>query len=331
MARRIQYTDEMILDAAKRVKAAGKNLNPWAVRTELGGGKPNRIEQVLNNPEYALQVIDAEPVAEQELLTLPSQFSSQVQQIQEAMHNAACEMWRTASEMADNRVKDEFLSAKKAKETAEFELAEAREAVDRQEDELDTLDAELDGIKKVCSQRESELKDAGRQIAASEAEIKSLKSQLAELRNENKQLEKELETEQQAVSEMRGELKAKEQQLSGISKENGKLSDKNNKLQEGLTAAAKEETRLKLSLDHAASENKALMTKAAEKNSKITTLENRIHEQQEELSEMTRCKADLSALRKRFSDLFKESDSLKEENKSLLKQVGGLETELKSK
>ncbi len=196
MARRVSYTEEMILDAARVVKAQGKKVNAWSVRTEMGGGKVSRIENIL--AENEVSVIDAEPAMDQQVLTLPSQFAPQVEQMQQAMHTAACDMWRAATEMADNRVRDEFVAAKTARDTAERELSEARQAVDQQEDELEQLDKALESSNHSNSNLQADLQESRERAAASDTEVRTLKDQLTELRKEhdaleqaNKQLEKD--------------------------------------------------------------------------------------------------------------------------------------------
>ncbi len=129
MGRRATFTDNVILDAARNLKAEGKEVSGWTVHKLLGGGRISRIEKVLSDNEVS--VLDAEPAIEEQVLTLPSQFQPIVDEGQQALHNLACEMWRVASEMADNRVRDEFMAAKNAKEKAEKELAEARQVVCR--------------------------------------------------------------------------------------------------------------------------------------------------------------------------------------------------------
>ena len=187
MARRPIFTEAMILEAARKVKAKGKSVSPWAVRTELGGGKVSRIESILLENEVS--VLDVEQTVEQQVLSLPSQFAPQVKQMQEAMHLTACDMWRAATEMADNRVRDEFVAAKTAKDTGLRELSEARDAVDQQEDDMELLENELDSANASNKQLQNDLKNSQTKTTDVEAECRALKEQLAVLRTVNSELE----------------------------------------------------------------------------------------------------------------------------------------------
>ena len=202
MARRVKYTDEMIVEAAKALKADKKDISPWAVRVAMGGGKISRIEQVL--AENEVMVIDAEPVVIEQVLSLPSQFVPQVEQAQENYHTLACEMWRLATEIAENRVRDEFVAANQAKDKALSEMAAAKQVCDTLEDDITMLTSERDSLQEDQVKLLAEQQEYKQKIAAQDAENRSLNTQLAEFRKMIEELEHKLENQRAATAEAVG-------------------------------------------------------------------------------------------------------------------------------
>ena len=300
--RKAKYTEEMILEAARRVKAKGKTLTPWAVRVELGGGKVDRIEQVILDPENELLVIEAEPVVEQQLLSLPTQFSSQVEQIQQAMHTTACEMWRTASEMADNRVKDELVAARKAKEAAEYELSEAREVVDRQEDELEKIEESLE------AEREKSLR---------------LESELNEQKAGNRQLTKQNEGLEEKVSELTDQVEQLAMALSEMEKEKALLERDRDNATEALNS---NKSRHEAAISVLKDEHQSVvekMEKLHEKNSEALI---KAHDKATDELKAANSKT-LETLQNSLSDVQKQRDDFRDRIPSLEKKSGALESE----
>ncbi|MGI9277856.1 MAG: hypothetical protein ACR2PT_23785 [Endozoicomonas sp.] len=197
MSRRPKFSDEQILQKARELKADNKDYDPWAVRRALGNvGRPDRIERLLSENEVL--VIEAETSDEQQLYNLPPRFMEQVQVMQQALLNTATEMYTEACLVADNRVKDEFESSRKARLKAEKEVTEAKEALNQLEDEIEQADLAM---------------------GAMEIQVKNLQGQIADLEQHDKDLQ--------------GKLKSKESELQKVIADNTEL-----KIQAGLDEKA---------------------------------------------------------------------------------------------
>ena len=329
MARRAQFTDDMILEAAKQLKADGKQISPWTVRVAVGGGKVSRIERILSENE--LTILDAEPAKIEHVLTLPSQFVPHVEQIQQSIHIAACEMWRISTEMADNRVRDEFAAAKAAKEKAELELSEARAAVDRLEDEMELIESESEVLKDGKRQLLLERQNAQQAILSLEADKKSQAEQLSELRNTVENLKQDIEKERSRASEMQGECRAKNSQLEALASEKKQLEQNHASEKQQLQ---QDHAKTNASINELSGRNHEL---TASLKKKTVEKENLKQQATDMLDESSRLHAVISGLESSVKNhtatiekLEASNKKITEENKSLVEKTGSLQGEIKA-
>lgn len=354
MARKAKYTDEMILEAARRLKAEHKEVSGWSVRMALGGGKVSRIEQVLS--EHEGSAMAADPVMVEQVLTLPSQFEPQVQQIQEAIHNAACEMWRTSLEMAENRVRDEFTAANQARNEALAKMTMAQQVSDQQEEEIAELSEQVEFLHAEKKTLVVEQQQDRQTLAGLETANRAQADQVAELRRVTEGLEAEVEKERSVAAEMRGQCQAKEEQIRELKGDNlefktlltaekertvslnndiNYLTNNNETLTNDNQILTKQNERDRESL----SSLKAVLSEKKERIKKLEADQSALSDQVKDLDklkylveELTQEKDRLNGLAKflnaseqKVKTLTEETAQLKEENKGLLKQVGKLE------
>ena len=134
------YTDEQIIEAGMQLLAENKRVSPFAIRTLMGGGNPKRIKKIWQESEH--EAIEGQMVREQ--VDLPTEFADALEATKLSLDELAKRMYNHAQEIAESRVRETITAARKAKESAEIEVAEAMDTVNSLDEEKQELIASLE-------------------------------------------------------------------------------------------------------------------------------------------------------------------------------------------
>jgi chromosome segregation ATPase len=134
------YTDEQIINAGMQLLAENKRVSPFAIRTLMGGGNPKRIKKIWAESEH--EALEGQMVREQ--VDLPTEFEEALHATKHSLDELAKRMYNHAQEIAESRVRETIAAARKAKESAEFEVAEAMEMVNTLDEEKQELISSLE-------------------------------------------------------------------------------------------------------------------------------------------------------------------------------------------
>ncbi len=134
------YTDEQIIDAGMQLLAENKRVSPFAIRTLMGGGNPKRIKKIWKESEH--EALEGQMVREQ--VDLPTEFEDALAATKQSLDELAKRMYNHAQEIAESRVRETITAARKAKESAEFEVAEAMDTVNSLDEEKQELISSLE-------------------------------------------------------------------------------------------------------------------------------------------------------------------------------------------
>jgi chromosome segregation ATPase len=134
------YTDEQIIEAGMQLLAENKRVSPFAIRTLMGGGNPKRIKKIWAESEH--EALEGQMVREQ--VDLPTEFEEALHATKHSLDELAKRMYNHAQEIAESRVRETIAAARKAKESAEFEVAEAMEMVNTLDEEKQELISSLE-------------------------------------------------------------------------------------------------------------------------------------------------------------------------------------------
>lgn len=138
-----EYTPQQIIQAGLELQAAGRPVNGFSIRKQLGGGNASRLKQVWD--EHNIQTpVKAEPVE------LPAEVAEKVVQVTqtlvERVSALAAEMNATAVQTAERRVAEVLRAAGAERDQAQHELRDAGEAVEDLEGLLDAAKANTDEL-----------------------------------------------------------------------------------------------------------------------------------------------------------------------------------------
>ena len=140
--RPVQFNDEIVIQAAKDLEAAGRSVTGFAIRQKVGGGNPTRLKQVWDEHKSSLSVEIAVPATE-----LPGEVADELETVTGALtkrlHALASELNHKAVKAAQLMVNDVLKSAGEHRQLADRELQDAAETVDDLEKQLDASEAKI--------------------------------------------------------------------------------------------------------------------------------------------------------------------------------------------
>lgn len=138
--RPVTFTTESIIDAGRELQTAGRSITGFALRAKVGGGNPSRLKQVWDEHINSQTTTAAEPVAE-----LPVEVAEVIavvsKELTERLAALAVDLNDKTVKAAERRVHEVVRSAGEQRAQAERELADAAQAVDDLESELDKASA----------------------------------------------------------------------------------------------------------------------------------------------------------------------------------------------
>ena len=180
MGRKTEYTDQQIIDTGLGIEEQGDSVNPFAIRTKLGGGSSPRIKSVWE--KYNKQrIIKAE--REDELIELPPELSENiaknVNHLIETYRKLVTDNYKIAQLLAEKSVKiriDEF-----DKMTADFEEAEkqAADLIEKGDNKIEALEDELENERRINIDKLTENSKQTGIIEALQAQVISLEARVA--------------------------------------------------------------------------------------------------------------------------------------------------------
>lgn len=147
------YTDKQIIDAGMQLLAENKRVTPFAIRNAIGGGNPKRIKKIWEENQH--EAIEGQMVREQ--VDLPTEFEDALQATKLSLDELAKRMYNHAQEIAESRVRETITAARKAKESAEIEVAEAMDTVNSLDEEKQALTTLLEQTKQTLEKDNTEL------------------------------------------------------------------------------------------------------------------------------------------------------------------------------
>ena len=201
------YTDEQIIEAGRQLLAENKRVTPFGIRKIIGGGNPERIKNIWQASQN--EALEGQIVTEQ--VELPTEFADSLDMTKSSLDELAQRMYGRAQEIAESRVRESISASRKAKETAETEIAEAMEAVADLDHEKENLQIQVDELRTQLQKQISENARLQERVGVltqkSEKSTKELKGEKAK----RVQLEKEVTT-----LEVKNELT--EKQIEAIQK-----------------------------------------------------------------------------------------------------------------
>jgi chromosome segregation ATPase len=106
----------------------------------MGGGNPKRIKKIWAESEH--EALEGQMVREH--VDLPTEFEEALHATKHSLDELAKRMYNHAQEIAESRVRETITAARKAKESAEFEVAEAMDTVNSLDDEKQELTSSLE-------------------------------------------------------------------------------------------------------------------------------------------------------------------------------------------
>ena len=140
--RPVQFNDEIVIQAAKDLEAAGRSVTGFAIRQKVGGGNPTRLKQVWDEHKSSVSVEIAVPATE-----LPGEVADELETVTGALtkrlHALASELNHKAVKAAQLMVNDVLKSAGEQRQLADRELQDAAETVDDLEKQLDASEAKI--------------------------------------------------------------------------------------------------------------------------------------------------------------------------------------------
>ena len=147
------YTDKQIIDAGMQLLAENKRVTPFAIRNAIGGGNPKRIKKIWAESQH--EALEGQMVREQ--VDLPTEFEDALAATKQSLDELAKRMYNHAQEIAESRVRETITAARKAKESAEFEVAEAMDTVNSLDEEKQALTTLLEQTKQTIEEENAKL------------------------------------------------------------------------------------------------------------------------------------------------------------------------------
>ncbi|GAB3038492.1 hypothetical protein GCM10027285_23100 [Oleiagrimonas citrea] len=188
-------TQDQVNDAADSILSKGENPTVEKVRAELGTGSPNTITRMLNTWRRVL----GERL--QQLTTLP--------ELPAPVGQAMIELWRLATEHAEQAIAERFANERTQLESTQAELALERESW---QERLKTAEADVEKAKTAQSSAEQARASLEKQLSDSHAVRADLVQQRDRLQDlcdqqaqQIKELQKQLDEQQKELREDRAQ------------------------------------------------------------------------------------------------------------------------------
>lgn len=202
MGRIAVFTEKKIINAGLEIEAEGDPVTPFAIKNRLGGGDSRRIKAIWNE-HLEGRDLESKTVDEKDEIELPQELKDalehQVESLVAQLNRFASSSYQIAQEISEKRetlIIDEYKQKIVAFEKNE---AQALEAIELAEDEIDALQQEL-----TTTQEKIELLSLENAKLAGQSEQLSLRvKQLEALEKEHGLLQREygkLEGQIQAMS-----------------------------------------------------------------------------------------------------------------------------------
>ena len=184
------YTDEQIIEAGMQLLAENKRVTPFGIRKIIGGGNPERIKNIWQASQK--EAIEGQVVTEQ--VELPTEFADALEQTKLSLDELAQRMYGRAQEIAESRVRESISAARKAKETAEAEIAEAMEAVSELDHEKENLQNQVDELRAQLQKQTSENARLQERVGVLTQKSEKSTKELEKEKTQRVQLEKDVTT-----------------------------------------------------------------------------------------------------------------------------------------
>lgn len=309
------YTDEQIIEAGMQLLAENKRVSPFAIRTLMGGGNPKRIKKIWSESES--EALEGQMVREQ--VDLPTEFADALDATKLSLDELAKRMYNHAQEIAESRVRETITAARKAKESAEFDVAEAMDMVNNLDEEKQALTASFEKTWYKLEQaneenaRLQERIDSLTQQATKDAEaLKTAKVNNAELQKSNTTLAiqqelavKQLEEVKQYADKTKSKLKETHTMLANVTLE--------------LATTQTDNTNLSTTL-------KALQTQSNKEQAKIEQLTTQNHQNETQLAVSTTKQEEAG---ERVKELVNKLESSRKAEEFAKREASELQGELK--
>lgn len=262
------YTNEQIIEAGMQLLADKKRVTPFAIRNMLGGGNPARIKTIWEESQQ--NALEGQVVSHR--VELPTEFADALDATKGSLDELAKRMYGRAQEIAESRVRESISAARKAKETAEVEVAEAMDTVEQMDSENarlqeagEQLQAELKRVNADNSRLQERLttmtdkaEKATLEANDEKARNRELEKQLTVNETQTRILEGQVREQQTTISTLQGKLEAASQAHQQLELENATLkADLKNAestqqaLHGQLTAAQQQQDSLRTARDQA--------------------------------------------------------------------------------
>ncbi len=210
------YTNEQIIEAGMQLLADKKRVTPFGIRNLLGGGNPARIKTIWEESQKT--ALEGQMVSHK--VELPTEFADALDATKGSLDELAKRMYGRAQEIAESRVRESISAARKAKETAEVEVAEAMETVEQLDNEnarlqeaVEQLQAELKRLSADNSRLQERLTvmtDKAEKVALEakdeKARNRALEKQLTVNETQTRILEGQVREQQTTISTLQGKL-----------------------------------------------------------------------------------------------------------------------------
>lgn len=206
------YTNEQIIEAGMQLLADKKRVTPFALRNILGGGNPARIKTIWEESQH--NALEGQVVSHR--VELPTEFADALAATKGSLDELAMRMYGRAQEVAESRVRETIAAARKAKETAEVEVAEAMDTVEQ-------LDSENARLQEVVEQLQAELKRVSADNSRLQERLTTMTDKAEKVTFEakdekarNRELEKQLTVNETQTRILEGQLIAAQQQQDSL-------------------------------------------------------------------------------------------------------------------
>ena len=254
------YSEEQIIAAGKALQAADKRVTPFGIREHMGGGQPQRIRTVW---ESYIAGESAQEARQEEAVELPAEFAEQVQGMNAALIGDltafAKRVYKRADEIAESRTREAMLSAKKAKESAETDVADAERMIGDQDAKVEALEQQLGALQEQLAGAQRDLRELeqekAKEITGLTVENTRLGEQVNTAQSKAQAAEKALDT---AATERERERLSQEQEREQWTERLAQEKSRGEGLQKELKAAhgqiekfESRSVRLEADLEHA--------------------------------------------------------------------------------
>ena len=333
MARARSFTDEDIIQAARKLHSEGKNINQTNLRLEIGAGRPSALftayEGLINDG-----VIKAEPLASELIEAAPEMEAKPLPaEVQEGLANTLEQiekMVRFCNDKAhvlnENRVAAEIKKARLNAESADAKSEELSNQLEVQLDALAVVEEKRDELTEQLTNAKADLTDLKSELSTFKVTCERLTTENNSLKIENKQsrdtvtanktelslINRQLDEAKTTIAEITAakaevddKLARNEQSLSDLKKQHEALQGRSEEVFISLNASTKDAQRQaekinKLTEERATltAENKQiaeLKEQQAKNEAKLDAANDREREQANEIKELTGQLAKLTA------------------------------------